>query len=183
MLRLWIALGALSASAISANAAEPAQSANAPIPVGVAVADITPDYPVRLNGFGFRREESDGVRQRIFAKALAIGSDADGPAVLITVDTLGIPDAVAERLAAELKRQAAIRRDRLAITASHTHTAPMVNNVSPTLFGTSIPPEHQAHIDQHSEDLFAKLIEVSLAALKDRQPSQLSWGLGQVKFA
>lgn len=183
MLRLWIALCALSSSAISANAAEPAQSANAPIPVGIAVADITPDYPVRLNGFGFRREESAGVRQHIFAKALAIGSDADGPAVLITVDTLGIPDAVAERVRDVLQKQAGIRRDRLAITASHTHTAPMVNHVSPTLFGTPIPPEHQAHIDQHSEDLFAKLVEVSLAALKDRQPSQLSWSLGQVGFA
>ncbi|HSG71635.1 MAG TPA: hypothetical protein VLA12_14535, partial [Planctomycetaceae bacterium] len=42
--------------------------------VGVATVDITPDYPVRLNGFGFRREESEGVRQRIHAKALAIGN-------------------------------------------------------------------------------------------------------------
>ena len=33
--------------------------------VGVARIDITPDYPVRLHGFGFRREESAGVRQRL----------------------------------------------------------------------------------------------------------------------
>ena len=43
--------------------------------VGVAKRDITPDYPVRLSGFGFRRTESEGVTQRIWAKALAIGAD------------------------------------------------------------------------------------------------------------
>ena len=40
--------------------------------VGVAKVDITPDYPIRLNGFGSRRAESEGVTQRIWAKALAI---------------------------------------------------------------------------------------------------------------
>ncbi|MCA9047231.1 MAG: hypothetical protein KDA89_00785, partial [Planctomycetaceae bacterium] len=29
--------------------------------VGVSTVDITPDYPIRLNGFGNRREESEGV--------------------------------------------------------------------------------------------------------------------------
>lgn len=180
MLRMWIALYATCTLTPLLEAAEPAGTA---VPVGVAVVDITPDYPIRLNGFGFRREESDGVRQHIFAKALAIGSDADGPAVLITVDTLGIPDAVAERLSDVLQKEAGIRRDRLAVTATHTHTAPMINRLSPTLFGVPIPLEHQSNITLYSDDFFNKLIEVSLAALKDRQPSQLSWGLGQVTFA
>lgn len=183
MLRLWGACSALCVWVGAITSSAMIRAAEAQIPVGVAVVDITPDYPVRLNGFGFRREESAGVRQPISARALAIGGDEDGPAILITSDTLGIPDSVAERLAAVLKEKAGIRRDRLAVTATHTHTAPMVNNVSPTLFGTPIPPDHQAHIDRYSEELFAKLVEVSLAALKDRQPSQLSWGVGQVKFA
>src|SRR5437588_10352104 len=42
-------------------------------PVGVSRVDITPRYPVRLSGFGFRRTESEGVRQRIWASALAVG--------------------------------------------------------------------------------------------------------------
>ena len=40
--------------------------------VGVAAIDITPDYKVRLNGFGHRKSESDGVTAKIYAKALAI---------------------------------------------------------------------------------------------------------------
>jgi hypothetical protein len=47
--------------------------------VGVAQVDITPDYPIRLSGFGFRRTESEGVTQRIWAKALAIQDKSSKP--------------------------------------------------------------------------------------------------------
>ena len=56
----------------AATAASPASDTQ---PVGVAAVDITPDYPVRLSGFGFRRTESEGVTQRIWAKAIAFGGD------------------------------------------------------------------------------------------------------------
>src|SRR5262249_10201496 len=59
--------------------------------VGVAKIDITPDYPVRLSGFASRRNESEGVRQKIWAKALAISTDENKPALLITVTTWESP--------------------------------------------------------------------------------------------
>ncbi len=67
--------------------------------VGVAQVDITPDYPVRLNGFGGRRLESEGVRQRIYAKALAIQSGEQPPLVLVTVDNLGVRLGMVEEVA------------------------------------------------------------------------------------
>jgi hypothetical protein len=42
-------------------------------PVGVAQVDITPDYPIRLSGYLARKTECEGVTQRLWAKALAIG--------------------------------------------------------------------------------------------------------------
>lgn len=182
MKRIWIA-AALCLGFLSAGSAENVvNAADGEFPVGVAAVDITPDYPVRLNGFGFRREESEGVRQRIWAKALAIGSDADKPLVLITVDTLGIPDAFVEALAKRLK-SAGVEPDRLSVTASHTHTAPMTNQCAPTIFGVPIPPGHQAHIDQYTREFREKLYEVAVAALKDRRPAMLFWGVGEVGFA
>jgi putative membrane-bound dehydrogenase-like protein len=148
--------------------------------VGVAQVDITPTYPVRLSGFGFRRSESEGVTQKIWAKALAIGDE--DPAVLITVDNLGVParlvDEVAKRLAVK-----GVKRDRLAITATHTHTAPMLSNVCPTLFGLPIPKDHQEHIDRYTREFTDALEKVALAALADRRPAKLSWGIGSVGFA
>lgn len=178
MWRISICAGLLCVGSLGELSAEPISWT-----VGVATADITPDYPIRLNGFGFRREESEGVRQHIHAKALAIGNYSEQPAVLITVDTLGIPDAMVERLSKKLKQKAGIERDRLSIAATHTHTAPMVNNVSPTLFGMPIPEAHQAHIDQYSKEFEEKLEQVALEAIADRRPATLSWGLGRVGFA
>ncbi len=149
--------------------------------VGVARVDITPTYPVRLSGFGFRRTESEGVTQRIWAKALAI--DDGEPAVLIAVDNLGIPASMVQEVAGRLRKKAGLHPERLAITATHTHTAPMLKDVCPTLFGLPIPREHQEHIDRYTAELTDNLEKVALAALTDRRPARLAWGVGKVGFA
>lgn len=151
--------------------------------VGIAAIDITPEHPIRLNGFGGRREEAANVRQRIFAKALAIGTDEEGPAVLVTVDILGIPDRTVEDLAERLAQQTAVRRDRLAVTATHTHSAPMLQGENETLFGVPIPEEHLEHIARYTRVFEAKLEQVVLDALAARQPSRLYFGIGTVGFA
>ncbi len=152
--------------------------------VGVAREEITPSYPIRLNGFGFRRAESEGVRQSIWAKAMAIGKDSDegGPSVLIVADTLGMPDRLTQELAKRLE-PLGVRPERLAIMTTHTHTAPMVNFVSPTLFGTEIPPEHQAHIDQYTREYQEALFRVAQKALQERRPATIKWARGRVGFA
>ena len=62
-----------------ANAAEPR-----PFQMGVARTDVTPSEPIRLTGYGGRKTNSIGIEQKLWAKALAIGSDREGPALLMT---------------------------------------------------------------------------------------------------
>src|SRR5262245_1916887 len=160
----------------------PAHAAAPPAPwkVGVARIDITPAYPVRLSGFGFRRTESEGVTQRIWARALAIGDTE--PAVLLTIDNLGVPANLVADLAARLRKHG-VKPERLAVTATHTHTAPMLTGACPTLFGVPIPRDHQAHIDRYTREFLGNLEKVALAALADRRPARLCWGIGKVGFA
>ncbi|MBI3462128.1 MAG: neutral/alkaline non-lysosomal ceramidase N-terminal domain-containing protein, partial [Planctomycetes bacterium] len=165
-------------NSVQAAAAEPAIETTS---VGVAAMDITPSYPVRLSGFGFRREESEGVTQRIWAKALAIGGSQ--PVVLITVDNCGVSAEVSDEVAERLKQRAAIPRERVAVTSTHTHTAPMLRGVLPNLFGQPIPPAHQDRIDRYTLELTDKLEQVALAALADRKPATMAWGIGKVDFA
>ncbi|MBI1900817.1 MAG: neutral/alkaline non-lysosomal ceramidase N-terminal domain-containing protein, partial [Planctomycetia bacterium] len=151
--------------------------------VGVARVDVTPDYPVRLSGFGFRRTESEGVTQPIFAKALAISQEKGEPVVLVTVDNLGVPAKVTAEVAARLNKKLGLKPEQLCISASHTHTAPMLSGVCPTLYSMPIPPDHQQHIDRYTQEFTDKLVEVAAAALNDRRSAKLSWGVGTVKFA
>ena len=46
------------------------------VPVGTAVVDVTPAYPIRLMGYGSRTTESEGVASPLKVRALAIGDDA-----------------------------------------------------------------------------------------------------------
>jgi pimeloyl-ACP methyl ester carboxylesterase len=151
--------------------------------VGTAKIDITPDYPVRLSGFGFRRTESEGITQRIWAKAIAISGDDSSPAVLITVDNLGIPRSMVHSLSQKLQNSLGLTPERLTVTATHTHTAPMLSGVAPTLFGLPISKEHQSHIDQYTQELERHLETVASEAIKNLQPGTLEFGISQVAFA
>jgi neutral/alkaline ceramidase-like enzyme len=153
------------------------------MPIGIARVDVTPDYPVRLSGFGFRRAESEGVTHKIWAKALVFADEKEGPAILIAVDNLCVPDEITKEIASRLKGKLKLNPERLSITATHTHTAPMLKNVCPTLFGTNIPPEHQTNIDRYTREFVDYLEKVALEAAKSAAPAKVEWSLGTVGFA
>jgi len=151
--------------------------------VGAASIDITPDYPVRLSGYGVRGTESEGIDQRIFAQALAIGTDREGPALVLAVDNVAVPAYMREDLAARLAKKTRVRNERVTLCSTHTHTAPMLKNVCPFIFGADVPPEHQERIDRYTRELAEKLEQVSLAALKARKPATLARGQTRAGFA
>src|ERR1044072_5163805 len=88
--------------------------------VGAARIDITPGYPIRLTGYAVRKTESEGVEQRLWAKALALGGDQEAPAVLVTVDNCGVSARVIDEVAKRLNQKAGIPRERIAVCSSHT---------------------------------------------------------------
>lgn len=153
------------------------------VELGVARLDITPTYPIRLTGYGSRKTESEGVEQRLWAKALAIGSDEDGPAVLVTVDNLGVSGEVTGAVVTRLKKDTRATGERLAVCSSHTHTGPCLTNVAALIFAEPIPAEHQSRIDRYTQELTSHLEQVVRSALADRRPGRLSWSQGNVDFA
>jgi hypothetical protein len=164
------------------RAAEQSAAPNSPYQAGLAKVDITPDYPIRLSGFSSRQTESVGVRQKIYARALALKATQE-PIVLVTVDSIGIPRAVRDEVASRLERKRRLPAERLAISATHSHTAPAITGVLPTMFGAPVPPEHQARIDRYTRELTDKLESVALAALDDLEPARLSFAIGTARFA
>ncbi|MBI2924516.1 MAG: neutral/alkaline non-lysosomal ceramidase N-terminal domain-containing protein [Verrucomicrobia bacterium] len=151
--------------------------------IGVARIDITPAYPIRLTGYAVRKTESEGTAQKLWAKALAIGSDQEGPAVFVTVDNCGVGANVIEEVAERLKRKASLARERFAVCSSHTHSGPCTVGFAPNIFAQKIPDDQLATIVRYTKELTDKLEQVALAALADRKPGKLAWGEGRVGFA
>ena len=83
-----VVAGALAAMAWVSLTANSAPASDADYLIGVARVDVTPEHPVRLSGYGNRRTESEGVEQRLWAKALALGRGETDAAVLLTVEVL-----------------------------------------------------------------------------------------------
>jgi hypothetical protein len=172
-----LALTILLASPL-ARAAEPL------VPVGVARMDVTPDTPVMLAGYQQRAEEARIVAAPLHVRALAIGSDADGPVVLLAAEVIAVSDALSDAVAAAVRAQhPAITRDRIAVCATHQHTGPAIAGTIPFMFSRDLPPTATAHIERFTDQLRQTMIAAALAALADRRPARLSWGQGTASFA
>ncbi|MCA9064268.1 MAG: neutral/alkaline non-lysosomal ceramidase N-terminal domain-containing protein [Planctomycetaceae bacterium] len=170
-----------------------------PIPVGAAVVDITPEFPIRLTGYGNRMTESEGVAARIHARALAFGhspgesNDAGNPgksnfppevplAVLITVDNCGVPRNVVESVYQRLSEQHSLARERFAVSSTHTHSGPWLQGFAPQIFA-SVPDEHVSHLTQYEQQLTDHLVQVVAQAIQSQRPGRLHLGSGSVGFA
>ncbi|GMV97196.1 MAG: hypothetical protein AMXMBFR83_15550 [Phycisphaerae bacterium] len=150
--------------------------------IGLARRDVTPEQPIRLSGYGARRRESEGVAQRLWAKALAIG-EQDRPALLVSVDNCGVPAAITEEVARRLNAKTGLPRERFTLCSSHTHAGPCLGGALATLFGGPIPADQQERIDRYTARLTDLIEQAALDALADRRPGRVSWAEGRAGFA
>src|SRR5436309_3271912 len=90
-----------------------AMPACAAIQAGVARADITPKESIWLAGFAARTHRSEGVRQHLFAKALALRDDSGSTVVLETSALLGFTAAIPGNIGSRVEKQFGVTRDRI----------------------------------------------------------------------
>src|SRR5450759_851716 len=87
---------------LAALAATPPVLAQSHWKAGVAAIDITPQEPIWMAGYGNRTKPSEGVLQKIYAKALVLEDETGAKTVLVTSDLLGfikeVSDPIAERV-------------------------------------------------------------------------------------
>lgn len=176
-------LGVLILATTLSSSVEGAEPTGTPGMIGLARIDITPSYPVRLTGYAARTNMTAEVAQRLWAKALAVGSDAEGPRVLVTVDNCGVPASVSDEVARRLAVDPGLTRDRLAVASSHTHSAPMVRGFAENIFIRDLTADEEAAANQYTRELTDRLESVAREALKKRQPGRLFTARGEVGFA
>lgn len=168
---------------------------NRTVEVGVARLDITPSVPMRLSGFAARPAvKATEALHRLSAKALALGSDSEGPSIIITVDLLGIQWRIASQVITRLSAKTGIDPAQIVIAASHTHGGPETGNLINVLqcrgdyptsfhFSDCLPDlDELIAMAEFNENLIHNLEEVALAAWNDRQPACVAWGQGEASF-
>lgn len=153
------------------------------INVGVATVDITPDVPIRLAGYGDRDSLCQQAYMNLWAKALAIGSEKKGISILITMDLIGVPSYISDKLRQELAICCDLEAENVVICASHTHSGPQVlGNVSSN-FRKPLELNEMVTVIEYRDTLVSKLTKLSLEAIDDIRPAIVTWGIGEVDFA
>jgi neutral ceramidase len=148
---------------------------------GVATVDITPDKPIWLAGYGSRTKPSEGVLQRIHAKALAIEDETGARTVLVTADLLGFVKEVSDPIAERVLREYKIPRERLALNASHTHSAPVIARMLRPAY--PLAPADEKVIEVYTHHLEDQVVKLIGSAIQNLGPAEISFEQGFAGFA
>jgi hypothetical protein len=108
-------LGTLTTVIVGVVGAQGPRDASAPLRVGAARIDVTPDS-------GSLPRNSQGILDPLYARAIVLESGT-GRAALITLDAGSIPEAVWQSVTQELQKAFAIPPENVLLTATHTHSA------------------------------------------------------------
>ncbi|MSU48001.1 MAG: hypothetical protein EXS37_02755 [Opitutus sp.] len=144
---------------------------------GAASIDITPEGPVWMAGYGARKKPSEGVAQKLNAKALALEDAAGNRLVAVTLDLIGVPRAIREGVERQVRERHGLRPESLLLNASHTHSGPSPNS-------RGVPdPAYVAKAEAYGRDLEEKIVRVIGEALKQSAPAGLHYTRARAGFA
>ncbi len=145
----------------------PAQADTQILRAGIARVDITPDLPVEMGGYGARKGLSEGVHDRIFARAIAFESSGNR-LVMVSLDLVGLGDAY-ESLQTAVLKEFGLKPEELLLAWTHTHSGP-----SPGLNRERAHPNNISY----TESLKLKLLKVVREAFNGMTPAHTAVGAG-----
>ena len=149
--------------------------------VGIGRVDITPEGPIWLTGYGNRNKPSEGVEQRLFAKALVIEDVTGTRTVLVTADVIGFPAELTEAVATRLNEKIGLARERFMLVASHTHTGPVIHNSLGGMF--DLKGRDLETVEAYAKRLADQLVALVASASQRLEPAKLQFAHGSATFA
>jgi len=148
--------------------------------IGLAAADITPQEPIWLGGYGARSKPSEGVLDPLCAKAMAMESDGER-AVVITTDLISFDAAFADVVLEDIRQRTGLAPRQVILNSSHTHAGPVFGIRYARYYG--LDPDQPGPTARYNALLRARLPALVEAALADLKPARLSWATGAAPFA
>jgi hypothetical protein len=150
--------------------------------IGATTVDITPEQPVALDGQRNVRI-SKVPASRIEAAVLAIESrqadDSLDQAVFVACDLVAIRQGILAKVREKLVgRVAGLDLDKVFLSATHTHTAPVTQDGKYTLPETGIMQP-----GEYADWLTSRVADGVVAAWEKRAVGQVAWGQSQAVIA
>jgi neutral ceramidase len=179
-----VVLGCLTALAPRAQSTPPAgkPAAAGQWKAGVARITVTPREPIFMKGYGSRTRPSEGVRQDLYVKALALQDETGATSVLVTSDLHSYTRRMSDTIADAVKTKYGLPRERLILNASHTHGGPAITGEPWMRPSEDINAEQEAVIRKYTARLLEQIVELIGQAIGNVAPAEISFGQGSAGF-
>jgi len=148
---------------------------------GVAKVVITPQIGLWMAGYASRNKPAEGKTHELWAKAVALEDADGGRLVVVTTDLIGLTREVSDTVAASVAQSVKLPRERLVLSASHTHCGPVIRGNLDDMY--NLPEEQRKALYAYRRDLENKLAKLVVDAIADLKPARLSFGHGTASFA
>jgi neutral ceramidase len=183
--RLVICVVALACLTIAPAAprAQGAQAADKPRwKAGVARILVTPREPIFMKGYGSRTRPSEGVRQDLYVKALALQDEMGSTSVLVTSDLHSYTRGMSDTIADAVRTRYGIARERLILNASHTHGGPAITGEPWLRPSEDINAEQEVVIRRYTARLLDQIVDLIGQAIGNLAPAEISFSHGSAGF-
>ena len=150
---------------------------------GFSKVDITPKEPLLLSGYGSRKIPFVKVREKIYARTMAIQTSNKEVSILVTVDNVGFPAEVTKRITSQAEKQYNVPRKRFVISCSHTHTAPHIMGGLQNLFSFPIPEKLQTASKRYTQWMEQQIAIGVKQAIANLAPGKLFYAEGKATFS
>lgn len=148
---------------------------------GVVKSVITPKEALWMAGYGGRTKPAEGKEMDLYLRVVALQAANGKRAVILSSDTLGIPQSIYETVSERLKNEFGLTRAEFVLGASHTHCGPVLHGALHDVYPLTEPMI--AQIDAYSAWLTEEIVAAIGQALKNMKPATLSRGVGETDFA
>lgn len=140
---------------------------------------VTPQKLLWMAGYAARKKPAEGKVQELFAKALALQDEQGNKLVFVTLDLIGVPQAMRHAVAERAEKEFKLPAANLVMNASHTHSGPSLRTTPPT------EKDDQRARDawDYTQKLQTDIGDIIGKALAEMQPARLTWNKARCGFA
>ncbi len=151
-------------AAVSVREVRSEEPSEAPFRVGAAVVDVSPlTFPVAVNG-SMTARFAERVETPVNARAIVV-AQGDAPIAMVVVDSCMLPRDLLDEVKAMAAARTGIAKDRIMISATHTHSAP----AAMSCLGTDGDPDYRSLLRN-------RICEAICKAQENLEPARVGWG-------
>ncbi|MEN8229230.1 MAG: hypothetical protein ABFS38_13815, partial [Bacteroidota bacterium] len=153
--------------------------------IGTAETDITPALPAAIMGQFYLRL-ADSVETPLTANVVALesrdGNNSPDMAIMVSCDVGMVPALYVKMVRNKVKKRLPdLDVNKIFINATHTHTAPVLEQDA--ILQYVIPKEGVLQPEDYQEFFAQQVSDAIVRAWKKRSPGSVTWGLGHASIA